>query len=59
VRFRVEVDLTGTGQWVNYRNVDVPAGQALTHAFPAAYQAYWIRFVAESATTATAWLDYK
>ncbi len=59
VRFRVEVDLTGTGQWVNYRNVDVPAGQALAHAFPAAYQAYWIRFVAESATTATAWLDYK
>ena len=58
VRFRVEVDLTGTGQWVNYRNVDVPAGQALAHAFPAAYQAYWIRFVAESATTATAWLDY-
>ena len=59
VRFRVEVDLTGTGQWVNYRNFDVPAGQALAHAFPAAYQAYWIRFVAESATTATAWLDYK
>jgi hypothetical protein len=59
VRFRVEVDLTGTGQWVNYRSFDVPAGQALAHAFPAAYQAYWIRFVAESATTATAWLDYK
>ena len=59
VRFRVEVDLAGTGQWVNYRSFDVPAGQALAHAFPAAYQAYWIRFVAESATTATAWLDYK
>ena len=59
VRFRVEVDLTGTGQWVNYRSFDVPAGQALAHAFPAAYQAYWIRVVAESATTATVWLDYK
>ena len=59
VRFRVEVDLTGTGQWVNYRSFDVPAGQALAHAFPAAYQAYWLRVVAESATTATAWLDYK
>ena len=59
VRFRVEVDLTGTGEWVNYRSFDVPAGQALAHAFPAAYQAYWIRVVAESATTATVWLDYK
>ena len=59
VRFRVEVDLTGTGQWVNYRSFDVPAGQALAHAFPAAYQAYWLRVVAESATTATVWLDYK
>jgi hypothetical protein len=59
VRFRVEVDLTGTGQWVNYRSFDVAAGQSLAHAFPAAYQAYWLRVVAESATTATVWLDYK
>ena len=59
VRFRVEVDLTGTGQWVNYRSFDVPAGQSRAHAFPAAYQAYWLRVVAESATTATVWLDYK
>jgi hypothetical protein len=59
VRFRVEVDLTGTGEWVNYRSFDVPAGQSLAHAFPAAYQAYWLRVVAESATTATVWLDYK
>ena len=59
VRFSVEVDLTGTGQWVNYRSFDVAAGQSLAHAFPAAYQAYWLRVVAESATTATVWLDYK
>jgi hypothetical protein len=44
---------------VNYRSFDVPAGQSLAHAFPAAYQAYWLRVVAESATTATVWLDYK
>ncbi len=59
VRIRVEVDLTGTGQWVNYRSFDVLAGQSLAHDFPVAYQAYWLRVVAESATTATAWLDYK
>ena len=58
VRVRVEVDLTGTGQWVNYRTFEVPAGQTLTHTFPAAYQAYWLRAVAESPTTATAWLTY-
>jgi len=59
VRIRVEVDLTGTGQWVNYRSFDVPAGQSLEHVFPAAYQGYWLRVVAESAATATAWLEYK
>jgi len=58
VRIRVEVDLTGTGQWVNYRTFDVPSGQTVTHTFPAAYQAYWLRTVAESPTTATAWLTY-
>lgn len=58
VRLRVEVDLTGDGQWVVYETFTVPAGQSVAHAFPAAYQAYWLRIVAESATTATASLTF-
>lgn len=59
VRIRVEVDLTGTGHWVTYRTWEVPAGHTLTHTFPPSYQAYWLRTVAESNTTATAWLTYQ
>jgi hypothetical protein len=58
VRIRVEVDLTGNGQWVTYRSFEVAAGQTTTHNFPASYQAYWLRTVAESPVTATAQLTY-
>jgi hypothetical protein len=58
VRIRVEVDLTGNGQWVTYRSFEVAAGQTTTHNFPASYQAYWLRTVAESPATATAQLTY-
>jgi hypothetical protein len=59
VRIRVEVDLSGTGQWVTYTTLDVPAGQPVEHSFPAGYQAYWLRVSADSPTTATAWLTYQ
>jgi hypothetical protein len=58
VRFRVEVDLTGTGVWATYATLDVPAGRPLEHAFPDGYQAYWLRVSTDTATTATAWLTY-
>jgi hypothetical protein len=58
VNIRVEVDLTGTGHWVTYATFNVPAGQTTTHVFPAAYQAYWLRTIADTATTATAQLTY-
>ena len=58
VRVRVEVDLAGTGSWVNYTTLDVPAGKSVDHTFPAGYQAYWLRVIADSPTTATAQLSY-
>jgi hypothetical protein len=58
VRVRVEVDLTGTGQWVTYATLAVPAGRTVEHVFPAGYQACWLRVSADAATTATAWLAY-
>jgi hypothetical protein len=59
VSMRVEVDLTGTGHWVEYAALDVPPGLAVPHVFPDGYQAYWVRVSADSATTATAWLVYE
>jgi hypothetical protein len=58
VRIRVEVDLTGTGSWVTYTALDVPAGKSVHHTFPAGYQAYWLRVVADTSTTASAQLIY-
>jgi hypothetical protein len=59
VRMRVEVDLSGTGSWVEYASFAVPPGRGLDHAFPDGFQAYWARVKSDSATTATAWFVYR
>ena len=59
VRFRLEVDLSGTGRWVTYATLEVPAGPSHDHTFPAGYQAYWLRVTADTSTTATAQLVYE
>jgi hypothetical protein len=59
VGMRIEVDLTGTGHWRPYRSFRVPAGKDVEHEFPRAFQAYWVRAVAESDCTATAWFTYE
>ncbi|MGQ9592844.1 MAG: hypothetical protein ACUVYA_21400 [Planctomycetota bacterium] len=58
VSFRVEVDPTGDGLWLFYREFEVEPGRTLEHVFPQAFSARWIRFVAGRATRATAWLIY-
>jgi hypothetical protein len=59
VTMKVEVDLSGSGTWVEYRSFAVPAGRVEEHVFPAGYQAYWIRVAANAEVTATAWLVYE
>jgi hypothetical protein len=59
VSFRIELDVTGEGDWVLYQNLDVKPGAANVHEFPAACQAYWIRLVPNAGTTATARLEYR
>ncbi len=59
VAMRVEVDLSGTGRWVEYRQFTVPAGVKVTHPFQAGFQAYWLRVTADHATTASAHLVYQ
>jgi hypothetical protein len=59
VSFRVEVDISGAGDWKLYKSFAVPAGAPLKHEFPKAFQAYWVRVVSDTECKATAWLTYE
>ena len=56
---RVEVDLSGNGDWVGYRTFTVARGKGVEHRFPAGFNAYWIRTVAMEAGTVSAQLSYR
>lgn len=55
----VQVDITGMGDWVTYKTFEVKPGTTVEETFPAGYQAYWLRMVADNACTATAQLKYE
>ena len=55
----VEVDPTGNGDWMEYAAYTVQPGERFVQQLPEAFQARWIRFVSDTDTKATAWLDYK
>jgi len=59
VKVRIEVDITGTGVWRTYQVVEVPAKATVTHNFPDALQAYWVRVVADKNCKATAQFRYE
>ena len=59
VKMRVEVDVTGSGTWVEYATYAVAPARTVEHVFPDGFQAYWLRVTADAATTATAWLKYE
>ena len=59
VSMRIEIDVTGDGLWIAYRTVAVPARETVQFAFPGAFQACWIRMVADSDCAATATLVYE
>ena len=50
VDIRVEVDLTGNGDWGVYERFTVAARKRFEHRFPESFGAYWIRFVPERDT---------
>jgi hypothetical protein len=54
-----EIDLTGDGCWATCATFHVIPGTPLTHDFPDAFSAYWIRFRSNTACSATAQLDYR
>jgi hypothetical protein len=59
VTFTLQVDIDGNGFWVDYDSFPVPAGEKLTHEFPTAFSACWIRVKADHDTTATARFVYQ
>lgn len=59
VRVAVLLDVTGDGKTVAYRTFEVPAGGEVKHTFARHLNAYWIRFVADSAAVLSAQLEYK
>ena len=54
-----QIDIHGDGTWVDYMKLPLENGQPTTHEFPAGFSAYWIRFVSDADTTATAQLTYR
>lgn len=58
-KIRIECDITGTGLWLPYQEFEVAAGQTLSHEFPPAFSAYWLRAVAASDCLATVQLRYE
>lgn len=59
VRFTVQLDITGTGLWVDYHVFAVREHQVVRHEFPDALGAYWVRLIANRDTRATAQFRYE
>jgi hypothetical protein len=55
----VEVDITGTGQWITYKEFTVAPGTTFDHQFPDAFAAYWARLIADHDCGATALFRYE
>lgn len=56
---RVEVDITGQGDWAPYLTFKTEENKDQYYAFPEAFSAYWVRFVTDRDCVATATLAYK
>jgi hypothetical protein len=59
VTFKVELDVTGEGDWMVYQSFKAKAGEVLNHEFPDSCQAYWVRISSSADTTASARFDYR
>lgn len=59
VTFTVEVDPTGDGKWMKYKDVNVKAGETFQYEFPDEFLARWVRIISNKETVATAWFEYR
>ncbi len=58
VTFHVEIDLTGTGMWTTYKDLQVASGEKIDLNFEPSVHARWLRITANEDCTATAQLAY-
>lgn len=59
VTITAQVELAGDGVWVTHRTFPIKVGKPFTYEFPAAFSAYWIRFVCSHDCRAGAMLEYR
>lgn len=59
VTFKIEVEPTGHGPWMLFKEITVNAGEKFEYEFPLSVQARWIRFSTDKDCLATAWLNYQ
>ncbi len=56
----VQVDITGTGDWKNYKDIELTVGNLeQEYRFPTGFQAYWVRFISSQSATITTTLTYQ
>ena len=58
-KISVEVDISGMGDWHVFKKFQLKSGEKIEYKFPSSFQAYWIRFITDTETTATAMLTYE
>ncbi len=54
-----QIDIHGDGTWVDYKTFFLENAHTTGHEFSETFSAYWIRFVSDEDTTATATLIYR
>lgn len=59
VKFTVEADPTGEGDWMHYADFEVNPDDSFIYKFPDSFQARWIRFKTDAPCVATTWLEYR
>ena len=55
----LQIDLDGTGRWIDYRSFEVPPRKELKHEFSVGFSAAWIRAICEKDATATVQFHYR
>jgi hypothetical protein len=59
VTFTIEIDYSNRDFWKPLERITVPPGETTTYVFTPPFQAHWVRFTADKACRATAWLKYE
>jgi hypothetical protein len=58
VRFALEVDFLGSGNWKEYDSFSVAGRGYVHHEFPQGFSAHWVRISVDRACRATAYFTY-